>query len=288
MTEAGALFLKCSVLPRGLPLIAGEGSTAYKLEMPLGHIEQFLGYGPSDPRVVFVGTEESDGGAEPVENVRIRLARFMPTMDLFIGSEILESAAGFTNPFKRSGNYVQQWSRAAEFRLALAGLETNEETVSRYWREFLGRERGDTFLMECFPIPRRLSSQAVAHYDAVGSWSSRRERLRDFTRRITPAFVIAYGKPARDRIEELFPVRTSIWNGQTTVWHGVPGARATIALSEWGAAIARTEFFGQGRFRRSEISPIARALIDLRGSLAPLMAVYAPLSSASPPPHGAK
>lgn len=230
--------------------------------MPLNRIEEFLGYGPGDPSVLFVGTEESDGGAQSEDNVRVRLAQFDSVMDLQVGTEILESAPGFQSPFKRPGSYVQQWNRASEFRLALAGMELDETATERYWREYLGREQGDTFLMECFPVPRRHSGQAVLGYDPEQAWPARREVLRAFARRIAPAFVIAYGDPAGKRIGDLFPLKST--------WNEVPGTRATVALGEGGAAIARTSFFGVGQFKRAHIGPIAEALIRLRGAPSPL------------------
>lgn len=72
----------------------------------------------------------------------VRLREFEATMDLFAGTRLLASANGFVDPFLVRGNRVQQWNRAAELRLALAGLPWMDEGEwSRYWREHLGGEQ---------------------------------------------------------------------------------------------------------------------------------------------------
>lgn len=229
-------------------------------------IEDFLGYGPATPRVVFLGIEESAGGADPKANMDVRLREFEPTMDLLAGTRLLARVDGFADPFLERGNPVQQWNRAAEFRLALAGLPwMDADDWGRYWREHLGREAGDTFLMECFPVARASTSVRVTGYDPVAAWPARRKRLLAFAEGIAPEFVVAYGGPACERVEELFPVKPSLYAGRTAVWHAAPGTGASIALGTGGAVVARLPFFGQGQYRRDDTGLVAGAMIELRG-----------------------
>jgi hypothetical protein len=66
---------------------------------------QFVGYGPTNPEVVFLGIEEAGGG---VGNIAIRAEHFQEIEDLFDAHKKLERLASssdpFPNPFSRPGN----------------------------------------------------------------------------------------------------------------------------------------------------------------------------------------
>lgn len=239
--------------------------------MALSSINEFLGYGPSTPRVLFLGTEESDGGADPSRNITARLEGFEITMDLLAGTTLLASLPKFKNPFaSRRRNPVQQWNRSAEIRLALAGLPWRHvRTWSRYWRTSLGRSFGDTFLMECFPFPRKEMRVRIDRYDPQREWPHRREKLKRFTNSIEPHFVVAYGAIAFERVGQLFSMQPSLWAGVTRVWHDLDGI-GTIGHAGTGTVIARVGFFGHGKYKRRNTDKLAAAMIAHRGASSPL------------------
>ena len=242
----------------------------------LNSIDEFLGYGPPKPRVLFLGTEESAGGADPLENAAAKVANFEKTMDLVNGTTFLAGLPKFKDPFAGSGNPVEQWNRAAEIRLALAGLPWKHvRDWSPYWRTFLGRGAGDTFLMECFPMPRKGKHVRVNGYNPYRSWPKRVEKLAAFTKTIEPHFVVAYGDDAGERVCELFAIKESRFESVTRVWHELDGI-GTIGRTSEGTVIARIAFFGQGKYKRESTGTLAATMIAHRGAPSPLTHPWPP------------
>lgn len=246
------------------------------LSMPLASVDDFLGYGPPKPRVLFLGTEESAGGADPLKNAKAKVANFESRMDLRTGTALLASLWGFRDPFAARGNPVSQWNRAAELRLALAGLPwLHVREWSPYWREYLGRSVGDTFLMECFPMPRKGKHVRVSGYSPKQSWPQRCENLVAFTKSIRPHFVVAYGADASRHVSDLFSIEESTFDGVKRLWHELKDIGA-LGRTSSGAVVARVGFFGQGKYKRANTSVLAATMIKYRGSPSPLSHPWPP------------
>jgi hypothetical protein len=213
---------------------------------------EFLGYGSTQPAVVFLGIEESDGGGG-ISSWRIREAEFNRVEDMYEACAHKLAKAG-VDPYARPGNPVRVWNRAAEFRLALAGDEPPYRGWEQYWRASLGRRHGDTFLMECFHLPRRGRQQVVGE-DPAMRWPERLRLLRRFTDTIAPRYIVAYGaEPCR--------LAPSVFN--------VTVGDASVELDRRrGIVLARVGFFGQGHFGRSNIGGVAKEMLKLGGGPIP-------------------
>lgn len=219
----------------------------------------FLGYGTKHPRIVFLGAEESDGGGSGAA-LHVRRTKFAKIEDMRSATEKLSAAdAQFNNAYAdETCSPVVQWNTAARIRLALAGVESWDayNMWSWYWRTYLGRRTGDTFVMECFPLPRKGLGTKIEGYSARRAWSERVSHLRAFTLGINPRYVVAYGKDANEHVEELFPA--------TSKWRVVAGVKNVwLARLAHGGVVARVRFFGNGGFRNREIGPIRDAMWKL-------------------------
>jgi hypothetical protein len=213
----------------------------------------FVGYGPVRPSVVFLGIEESDGGGGAASWV-VRETEFEPIEDMREAHVQKLQKAG-VNPYAKSGNPVQVWNRAAEFRLALAGRPFPHDGWEGYWRTRLGRRDGDTFLMECFHVPRRGCRVAVPE-DPIARWDERLAVLQAFTSTIDPRYVIAYGNQPGELVAQVFNLSI--------------GTGLVERDQRRGVVVARVGFFGQGRFDRREIPRIAAEMMTLGPGPLPL------------------
>lgn len=223
----------------------------------------FLGYGPAAPRVVFLGAEESDGSGGAAA-LAVRRSQFRSREDAREATEKLAAGdAAFKNPYAADGHPVEQWNTAARLRLALADWR-HHRNWGRYWREHLGRFDGDTFLMECFPIPRKGLSTKIVGYSPRRAWAERVAHLRAFALETRPAYVIAYGNDASERVNEIFPVVESAHGGRRAVWHPVEGVkRGSIAKMASGGVVARVAFFGNGGFKLDETEALRASMWSL-------------------------
>jgi hypothetical protein len=207
---------------------------------------EFVGYGPERPLVVFLGIEESDGGGGPA-SWRVREAEFERIEDMRT-AHTHKLAKVDVNPYGKRGNPIQAWNRASEFRLALAGRPVPYDGWQTYWRDSLGQRHGDTFLMECFHVPRRATNIAVPE-DPVVRWPERLSILRTFASTIAPRYVVAYGSDPCQKVAQVFDLDI--------------GSGTIERDSRLGVVVARVGFFGQGRFHRTEIPRIAAEMIRL-------------------------
>lgn len=229
-------------------------------------LEGFLGYGSDDPLVLFLGTEESNGGGGAAA-IQARRTQFQRIEDVYEASQLLARAdPEFVNPFAGVRNHVQQWNAASRLRLALGGENWSApQDWQRYWRTYLGRRNGDTFLMECFPVPRANSNVWIKGYKPNSTWTTTRmPLLRDFTNSIQPRYVVAYGDVASARVADLFPVVVSPYDGRNSVWHDLQTMKpSSVGKTATGVAVARVGFFGQGYFSQSDIRTIVQAMWTL-------------------------
>lgn len=224
----------------------------------IARLSNFIGYGSSDPDVVYLGIEEADGG---VDTIGIRVEHFDDIEDLRLAQEKLRTYGGLGGPFDTPNrDPVQQWNTAAIFTLALAGHadHSRRENWRTYWRHRLGRRDSESFLMECFPIPRHSIAKGIPGYDPMSLWRETRVHvLRRFLDRCDPQFLIAYGKQAHACCDDLFASRD---------WTTVPGTRWEVGSTSGRTVLARVGFFGRGQFSRHDILPIAAEMIKRSGS----------------------
>jgi len=237
----------------------------------------FIGYGSSDPIVIFLGIEEKDAGGGQCA-LGVRQEQFAAIEDLVRGCNLLSQCPGFVNPFAPGARTVVQWNMASRFRLALADRPWTSEW-DHHWRTYLGRNGtvgevdGDTLLMECFPEP---ATGLNVVRERERQWPARRLVLRRFLADTAPRFVIAYGTAPGKYVEELFPVVESIYGESIDselvgTWHQLSTRRpASIAVSVTGAVIARVAFFGTGQFNVKDVETIASSMVRLGGGAAPL------------------
>lgn len=233
----------------------------------------FLGYGDPQhpPTVLFLGIEESNGGGGNIAH-QVRLTQFQRIEDAQRACQLLAHDPGFINPFTSGGNPVEQWNAAARFRLALAGLPWDvPANWNRYWRHYLGRPGADTFLMECYPVPRASTNTWIPDYNPVRQWPARQQVLAQFTNRIRPRYVVAYGGPPRRHVADLFPVVSSDLDGKRRMWHPLATMRAaSIGKTAHGTVVARVGFFGGGFFNQLDLPLIRDAMWRLGSGPAPL------------------
>lgn len=221
----------------------------------VSRLVDFIGYGPSNPDIIFLGIEEA-GGDE--KNIQTRAKYFNVIEDLCRAHELLKQHAGLENPFHFPDNRdpVEQWNTASKFSLALADADT---TLWRsFWRHRLGRSTYETFLMECFPVPRKSVAQRIAGYKPRMLWKDKRmDILSGFISKARPRFLVAYGVPAHTCLDDLVAV---------SQWTEIENACSSVAISEEGIVVAKVGFFGQGRFNKCHIPAIAHAMRDLAGA----------------------
>lgn len=219
----------------------------------------FIGYGSSQPQIVFLGIEEAVPKDSDVhENIRARLRHFsQPVMDIGEAHAVLKEHANVRNPFECTGSPVQQWTTAAAFAIALQPEAPT--TPDHYWRNILGRTRSNTLLTECFPLPRRNTRGRIEGYESHSAWNKyRKDALQRFLHDARPIFLIAYGKPTHRCLDELFTVRE--W--ESVVVNAAGAGR--VGRSDQGTVICETGFFGNGFFNRSRIPALVAAMHALR------------------------
>ena len=237
-----------------------QGAT-YKgmISMDPAHIAelcQFVGYGPLEAPLVFLGIEEK--GRHPdahPEDIEVRVEHFdVPVMDVGDAHERLPAPNPFHAP--PGARPVQQGTTAAYFALELLvplGLADQALRPDEYWREHLGRAHGQTLLAECYPVPRPSMGKAVLNYHPHDVWDHQRQLiLTQFFQQNMPLFVVAYGAPTWQLIGPLFGVPAGNgWISVNAVVNGQHRVAGDVCLTESGVVVCRTRFFGSwGRFNR--------------------------------------
>ncbi|MGH7206546.1 MAG: hypothetical protein ACREI2_10105 [Nitrospiraceae bacterium] len=222
----------------------------------------FVGYGPScAAKTLFLGIEEKAHEGQEAKNLRAR-SLFADIEDLYEAHQTKLEPAGCFNPFGASGNPVQQWNTASRFALALRGDPDwgQASCWSEYWRQELGRRDGSTFLMECFPFPRKSRASGLPGAPPLSEkelWDKRRRFLSQHLSKFPPEIVIAYGAPTKDKVSDLFSIKTGDWRSVDKVEHA-----ASVAING-RTRIAHVGFFGRGQFSFHDIPRIVEALRSL-------------------------
>ena len=129
-------------------------------------INTFYGSGNYSGDYWFVGMEE--GGGNDLDQVTARLNAWIELgetelVDIYDFHIKINFPEYFTDPVKLQPTWMQQ----ARIILASKGLTTFTEDVKKYQRDFIGRQIGETCLLELLPLPS--PSTAVWNY---GQWSN--------------------------------------------------------------------------------------------------------------------
>jgi hypothetical protein len=196
----------------------------------------FIGYGPSRrAEILFLGLEEK--AREGIKNLRAR-SRFNSIEDLYEAHQTKLGSAGCFNPFSFKNNPVRQWNTASRFALALQGDSEwqNPRHWNQYWRHELGRKNGTTFLMECFPFPRKSRKNKLPGVPPSFTetlWQKRIMVLTHYLRRFPPKIVIAYGVPTKRLVSDLFPIDKEDWKDIERVKHGASMAAMRGRFAGW-------------------------------------------------------
>lgn len=219
----------------------------------------FIGYGPTGAAdILFLGLEEK--ALEGALNLEAR-SSFASIEDLYEAHTQKLGPAGCYNPFQESGNPVLQWNIAARIALKLEGrIEWYDpQAWSAYWRRRLGRKDGNTFLMECFPFPRKNRASrlpAGPGWTSDSLWQERRKVLHGYLDLCPPKVVVAYGKPTKEKAADLFSLSPD-------AWRSVPHLKHPASVASNGRTrVAHVGFFGQGQFSVADIPGIVQALLQ--------------------------
>ena len=223
----------------------------------------FVGYGPKHQvKILFLGYEERapKGKKEYYNNISARM-NFKPIMDLKEAHDRL-GKAGCRNPFDCDGkNPVKVWNCAARFALEFENRRHGPKPKmlwSEYWRKSLGQKMGNTFLMECDPIPKwnhRGKNKLPQEWDGEEIWNERKDALAKALNDLKPQFVIAYGAETKAKVQELFGVDKDGWQKRQKGKHQISFA------SKRRAHIAHIGFPGRGFAYTDGIPCVVRELV---------------------------
>lgn len=175
-------------------------------------IEQFAGYGAIEAPVVFVGMEEGLADSD-LDFELIRRSRFdKQVMDIQTAHKGMKGAAWF-GPQRVKIQWT--WRPMCDVMLRRSGiLEPNREQHRDYQANELGRENGETLLLELLPYPHKRSDGWA--YSKYGRFRNRKEYeaqiiprrqtlIKGLIGRAHRDAVICYGKRNWPHYEELFP-----------------------------------------------------------------------------------
>ncbi|MCH8101940.1 MAG: hypothetical protein IIB28_02145, partial [Chloroflexi bacterium] len=166
-----------------------DGLTKDQLEKALS----FEGYGRKSAPYWFLGMEEGGGSVEEL----------IERVNLFDSIEDLYSAHTKLGLEETMHRHVPTWRVMSKLVMAMQGTPNWQDTASArdYQATRLGREDGDTFLVELMPLPS--PSTAVWPYESIYATREeyyldvrpkRIEWLRSELSIFQPSFVICYGK----------------------------------------------------------------------------------------------
>jgi hypothetical protein len=168
-------------------------------------IDGFYGYGNYNAPYWFVGMEE--GGGNSVEEINSRLQAWRTR-----GRREIEDVADYHRAFGISRYWEKRppleatWNKIIRIYLASKGAQPTTDDVRFYQRDHLGREGGDTCLLELLPLPSPSTSHwlyadassipALASRQAYRDWliPMRIKRLQERIWKYRPSFIIFYGK----------------------------------------------------------------------------------------------
>src|SRR6266481_3289636 len=241
--------------------------------LKIERLNQFIGYGPRNPGIVFVGIEEKVHKDDDwAANIAARCTHnWKDVMDLSEGHKILSDVQKSRyNPLDKSERAVPQWTTAAGFAIRLSDKDQKDPTpkdVEKYRVQYLGRSDGKTLLSECYPVPRHGSNHRISGYiPEIGNpwWDTRVQAFRDFFKRRSLRFVVSYGNPAHRFVGEVFgPQHWEHVEYTDNKSKDPPQCAGLVCRVKSGIVVCRTGFWGQGGFRNAYIPDLAARMRKL-------------------------
>jgi hypothetical protein len=139
----------------------------------IDHLCNFVGYGPDDAAVWFLGLEER--GEEPSHLIkRLQFSQFEDLRRAHV------EYMGIKERHIAPVNLQATWNRMCELMLILHGQQPSVSLKKTYQADYLGRRGGDSLLLELMPLPFR--DIASFSYDDVvrrfGSKNAYRKEVR--------------------------------------------------------------------------------------------------------------
>jgi hypothetical protein len=190
---------------------------------------RFLGYGPPQAELVFIGLEE---GGDNTQGDAGR-AEFEDLGDFHAlrGQSLSKTAA--------------TWPREAVFALSLlaGNWHPTSREVRHYRMTLLGRKDGRTLIANLSPYRRpRLTHPSATVRDRAAE-GQRLVRLQSHLRKTKPSYVICFGAREWPHFQELLGMSPVSWSAGV-----VGGAHPEVCIgsTEWRGVAALTPFLGQG------------------------------------------
>jgi hypothetical protein len=175
-------------------------------------IEQFIGFGRLDARIVFVGMEEGLKRANMLlQDLKVRSTYETPVMDL--KEACREDADGLRYFDPNHAPRQSTWRVMADLMLRKEEKVPDTDSRRRYRALRLGRSDGDTLLAELLPYPHPKNEnwlyKGFERYDTRKDYEDamlpRRKRLlRSVLESEQRDLIICYGKKYWKHYEELF------------------------------------------------------------------------------------
>ena len=197
-------------------------------------IESFVGFGPPNAAMVFIGMEEGlDKDADLELDLSVR-SSYAPYMDLLRAQNELGAASKYVGP-----NAICQktWRPIADLMLRLEGKAPTLEARNLYQGERLGRIPGQTLLCELLPYPRRNTKGTEWEYrafDRFESFADYRDALLDDRIRLLSnaihdrprKLIVCYGKKYWADYERLVSVER--WERHERFQYGKAGGTPVV------------------------------------------------------------
>ena len=173
----------------------------------LEHLLDFVGYGRLDAPVWFLGMEEAGGGEQ---NIRTRL-KFRTVEDCAEAHRTL----GIIHRHWGKRVIQRTWRGMCYIMLRLENKPVDTESIREYQAESLGRNGGQTLLVELMPIPKH-NIGAWGYEELIPQFKSREDYYRQVKpRRLAylqtllqenkPLMAVGYGKAYWADYKALFP-----------------------------------------------------------------------------------
>jgi hypothetical protein len=196
-------------------------------------IHSFFGYGNYEADYWFVGMEEGGGGT--LEEISSRLG----TWDSRAGQELEDirtyhEALQLDSFFKDPVVLQPTWAQLIRIFLAASGLSADIEAIKSFQKEKLGRQGGNTCLVELMPLPSpgtsrwfyskwsRLPYLRTRDTYKTAILPMRLDHLKNRIKEYRPRYVVFYGK------------------GYWTSWKKITGTKITL-VQPYGFGMCRTD-----------------------------------------------
>lgn len=242
-------------------------------------LSRFLGYGPPEPKFLFIGIEERTDPGDELRNLQARLANTR----VFGGARADKNVALNALYPGRAPQQVPQWQIAAAIVNEIKRLKPRLGAPTAT-ADTIGTHGGDVFLAELLPVPRSGGCTfPVQHFGFRGETAYYREAIgMDASGRLNPdgvptprwvnlrnlvtgqagqlpTLVVCYSATFAGALERL----VSPWVGQPA--RGLVSNKIkAVGTNASGSVVAVTEFFGgrgRNKITMGDVPNIASAIV---------------------------